>query len=127
MGNAKHRRSIRLPGYDYTSSGAYFITICTHEKQKIFGEIIDEKMILNEIGKIVADEWIKTAIIRPYIELDNFIVMPNHFHGIIWMIYPYGRGTARRAPTVERFGIPSIGSILFQRLLGLLNPRLPGV
>ena len=55
-----HHRSIRLKGYDYSQSGAYYITICTHDKKSLFGKIIDGNMILNEFGKIVNDEWIKT-------------------------------------------------------------------
>ena len=78
-----HRRSIRLKGYDYSQAGAYFITICTHNRECLFGEIIDGQMHLNEIGKIVESEWLKTAEIRDEVELDAFTVMPNHVHGII--------------------------------------------
>ncbi len=78
-----HRRSIRLKGYDYSQAGAYFITICTHERECLFGEIRDGQMHLNEIGKIVETEWLKTAEIRDNVELDAFVVMPNHLHGII--------------------------------------------
>ncbi|MGH7601113.1 MAG: transposase [bacterium] len=78
-----HRRSIRLKGYDYSQAGAYFITICTHDRECIFGEIRDGQMQLNEIGKIVEAEWLKTVEIRDNVELDAFVVMPNHVHGII--------------------------------------------
>ena len=78
-----HRRSIRLKGYDYSQAGAYFITICTHNRECLFGEIIEGQMHLNEIGKIVESEWLKTAEIRDEVELDAFTVMPNHVHGII--------------------------------------------
>ena len=78
-----HRRSIRLKGYDYSQAGAYFITICTHNREFLFGEIIDGQMHLNEIGKIVESEWLKTSDIRDEVELDAFVVMPNHVHGII--------------------------------------------
>jgi len=78
-----HRRSIRLKGYDYTLAGFYFITICTHQRQSLFGEIIDGEMRLNSLGRIVQDEWTKTAVIRPEIELGEFVIMPNHIHGII--------------------------------------------
>lgn len=97
---AHHRRSIRLKGYDYSQAGAYFITICTQSRECLFGEIMDREMRLNEAGKIVADEWIKSAEIRNEIELDTWVVMPNHFHGIV--IVAGGRGTARRAPTTIR-------------------------
>jgi putative transposase len=78
-----HRRSIRLPGYDYSQPGAYFVTICAYQRQCIFGEIIDGQMRLNQYGAIVADEWQKSSIIRREIELDAWVVMPNHFHGIV--------------------------------------------
>ncbi|RWX43633.1 REP element-mobilizing transposase RayT [Candidatus Electrothrix aarhusensis] len=78
-----HRRSIRLQGYDYSRAGAYCITLCTHERECLFGEITDGEMHLNNIGRIVADEWLKTPVIRAEIELDEWVVMPNHFHGIM--------------------------------------------
>ncbi len=80
-----HRRSIRLQGYDYTTPGAYFITLCTHQRQCLFGDIVDGQMQLNAWGRIVADEWLKSATIRQEIELDEWVVMPNHFHGIVFI------------------------------------------
>ena len=76
------RRSIRLQGYDYSQAGACFLTVCTHERECLFGEITDGEMHLNDIGGIVAEEWLKTPIIRAAVELDEWVVMPNHFHGI---------------------------------------------
>ncbi|BAZ05607.1 hypothetical protein [Calothrix sp. NIES-3974] len=75
--------SARCNKWDYTSAGYYFITICTYKKQSFFGEIIDGKMNLSPIGKILAVEWQKTELIRPYVELDAWVIMPNHFHGIL--------------------------------------------
>jgi len=75
--------SIRLLGYDYSQPGAYFITIVTHNRQCSFGNIIDDEMMLNEFGVLVQNEWLKTGIIRPNINIDTFVVMPNHLHGII--------------------------------------------
>ena len=107
--NVHHRRSIRLRGYDYSQAGAYFVTICTQNRECLFGEIVDGEMRLNEAGRTGVNEWLKTAEIRDEIELDEWVVMPNHFHGIV--VIANGRGTARRAPTVERFGQPVSGSI----------------
>lgn len=78
-----HRRSIRLRGYDYSQPGTYFVTICTHEKRKLFGEIINDEMHLNESGKVA--QWIWKAIPQyyPCIRLDQHVVMPNHVHGIL--------------------------------------------
>ena len=77
--------SARWQQWDYASEGLYFITICTKNHQHFFGEIIDGKMILNEFGKIVRNEWIKSIEMRPdmHLELGEFIVMPNHFHAVI--------------------------------------------
>lgn len=78
-----HRRSIRLRNYDYSQPGAYFVTICTYQKQPWFGEIKNGQMYLNQLGKIVADEWLKTCKIRPNFQLDEWVIMPNHFHVIV--------------------------------------------
>jgi putative transposase len=80
--NIHHRRSIRLSGYDYSQAGAYFVTICVYQRQCLFGEIVDGRMILKQYGAIVAHEWQKSALIRQEIKLDAWVVMPNHFHGI---------------------------------------------
>jgi putative transposase len=97
-----HRRSIRLSGYDYTQAGYYFITLCAYQKQCIFGRIQNGYMRLNAHGRAVADEWLKTTTIRDAVELDEWVVMPNHFHGILFI---GSKGTARRAHGV----LPHIG------------------
>jgi putative transposase len=115
----KHlRRSIRLQGYDYSQNGAYYVTICTHGRECLFGEIVDGTMRLNEWGSIAQAEWLQTPIIRPYVDLDEFVVMPNHFHGIIVLdegLKPNkGRAWQRHAPTPPRqaaFGKPVAGSL----------------
>jgi len=86
--NIHHRRSIRLKGYDYSQAGLYFITICCQDRACLFGEIvwtnrIRAEMILNEYGQIAFNEWLKTPEIRPNVELGEFVIMPNHMHGII--------------------------------------------
>ncbi|MEI6048992.1 MAG: transposase [Bacteroidota bacterium] len=77
--------SARLHSWDYSSNGAYFITICTQNREHFFGNIVNGEMQLNEIGKILEQQWIKTPELRPdmNLELDVFAIMPNHFHGII--------------------------------------------
>jgi hypothetical protein len=111
------RRSIRLKGYDYSQAGAYFITICTQNRACLFGDVVDGEMRLTNAGLVVADEWAKTAVIRDEIELDEWVVMPNHFHGILVVANGRGtargsRGTARRAPTMEQFGRPDRTSVV---------------
>jgi len=102
-----HRRSIRLKGYDYTHPGVYFVTIVAFGQEPIFGRIVEGEMELNQLGEIILEEWFKTAQIRPEIELDEFVVMPNHVHGIIWIV----GARRRRAPTLEDFRKPVPGSI----------------
>jgi len=106
-----HRRSFRLQGYDYSQAGAYFITICAQGRECLFGDIQNDEMMLNECGCVLRDEWLKTAEIRTEIQAGEFVVMPNHFHGIAIIDADMGRGTARRAPTTERFGQPISGSL----------------
>ncbi len=79
----RHRRSIRLKGYDYSQRGAYFVTLCTQNKECLFGDIVDCVIRLNEFGLLVKNEWVKTADIRKEITLDEFCIMPNHIHGIV--------------------------------------------
>lgn len=105
---ASHRHSIRIPDYDYTQNGSYFITICSYKRDCLFGDLIGEEIRLNEFGIIARDEWLATAKMRPDIELDEFVVMPNHIHGILTI---NRRGTMHRAPTSERFGRPTSDSI----------------
>jgi REP-associated tyrosine transposase len=79
----RHRRSIRLPHFDYTSGAAYFVTLCTLNRACLFGEVIDGAMQLNEAGRVAEAEWVRTAEMRPHAALDEFVVMPNHLHGIV--------------------------------------------
>lgn len=120
-----HRRSIRLPNYDYTQIGAYYITIVTHNREMVFGEVIDGEMELSNLGQIAQREWERLSKRFKHIELGAFVVMPDHVHGII--IIRSGEVTAdsaiqdnpqtpRRAPTgaianIEQFGKPVSGSI----------------
>ncbi|MCL5957697.1 MAG: transposase [Chloroflexi bacterium] len=81
--DAHHRHAIRLNDYDYTEAGVYFVTVCTYDRQCLFGEVVDDKMELNELGEVVSDEWLRTGQVRPEVKLDAFVVMPNHLHGIV--------------------------------------------
>lgn len=110
------RKSIRLKGYDYSQAGLYFITVCTHNRVPLFGEIVDGQMQFNESGIVADEEWRKTEHIRSNIVLHEFVIMPNHVHGIIELVgahcmRPHGirpecadsdeqPGRVQRAPTV---------------------------
>jgi putative transposase len=133
-----HRRSIRLQGYDYRLAGAYFVTLCSQDRACLFGDLKDGQMHLSDIGRIVQEEWLRAEIVRAHVELDAFVVMPNHLHGIIVLsgdvedrlptpiprpdlIVPVGatqpratqpRATQRVAPTGPRSG--SLGAIIGQ-------------
>lgn len=77
------RRSLRLPDYDYSQPGAYFVTIITRQRECLFGKIVNSKMQPNEAGKIVWDVWKSLPARYPHISIDAAVVMPNHFHGIV--------------------------------------------
>lgn len=109
-----HRQSIRLKGHDYSQPGAYFITIGAHQRQALFGHITDGIMSMNAAGLMVEKCWRAIPDHFPLVQLAEFIVMPNHVHGIL--VIHEGRGTAcraptDRAPTMESFGQPVQGSI----------------
>lgn len=81
--NIHNRKSIRLKGYDYSQAGLYFITICVQNRICLFGDVINGKMMLNDAGKMVENEWLKLPLRFSNIQLHEFVVMPNHFHSII--------------------------------------------
>lgn len=97
-GSNKHnRRSIRLMDYDYSQSGAYFVTICTRNRACVLGEISDGHVLLNESGEIVADTWLWLENHYRHVELDQWLIMPNHLHGIILIGENSCRGASRSA------------------------------
>ncbi len=100
-----HRRSIRLKGYDYSQTGLYFITICTQNGFCLFGYIQNGEMFLNNAGKMIEHQWQELISRFDNIKLHEFVVMPNHFHGI-----------------VELVGVPLVGT---QTLVGTRNVLQP--
>ncbi len=112
-----HRRSIRLKGYDYSQAGAYYVTRVAQDRLYLFGEVWDGEMRLNEFGRIVAEEWLRTQSVRTNVELDEFVVMPNHFHGILVIASNLVGANRRFAPTTKTPRAPqpnSIGAIMMQ-------------
>lgn len=81
--NKHHRRSIRLRDYDYSKAGAYFITVRAKSRENIFGAVTNREMVMNEYGKIVEDVWLSCGRAYPFVDVDTYIVMPDHFHGIV--------------------------------------------
>ena len=105
--NTQHRRSIRLKGYDYTQAGAYFITICSQNRECLFGEIAEGEMHLSAAGNLIQTVWNQIPAYYPGIDIAEFVVMPNHIHGIIIIV---GAGP-RACPAYARGLICSIQSM----------------
>ena len=105
------RRSIRLKDYDYSQSGAYFITISTYNKECLFGEIVDSQTHLNKFGWVISEEWLRSIKLRQEIELDEFVIMPNHIHGIV-IIIESNVGATGRSPLLKGPKPKSIGAFV---------------
>ncbi len=101
-----HRRSIRLRHYDYDNYRAYFVTICTHQKQCIFGERLQRNMRLSNLGAIAYNYWLKIPQHFSHVTLDIFVIMPNHIHGIVWLNHEQKQSTSKR-----KFGDIVAGSL----------------
>jgi len=84
--NLHKRQSTRLKGYDYSKEGNYFLTICCQDKECLFGDVVNGKMILNNIGEVVNECWLKIPNHFPKVKLKEYVIMPNHIHGIIELI-----------------------------------------
>lgn len=107
-----HRRSIRLQGYDYAQEGAYYVTIVTWRREFLFGEIVNSEMMLSPYGEIVQKWWQEIPVHFTNVETGAFVIMPNHVHGIIYILD--GRGTVPVpkddgeniiTPNTEMFGV----------------------
>ena len=115
--------STRLPEYDYSRGGYYFVTICTHNRLNLFGNKINDGIHLNQFGNLVRNEWLNTEKTRKNIIVDTFVIMPNHLHGILIINEEYQicRDTLQRVSTdqnnnfgnyqIEKFGKPTRNSI----------------
>ena len=101
-----HRRSIRLDGYDYSSAGAYFISIAAQGRLCLFGSVVDGELRLNDAGKMVRRVWDGMPDRFPFINMDEFVVMPNHVHGVIFIRQPV---PTTGAPTM---GAPALGDVV---------------
>ncbi len=97
---AQSRRSIRMQAYDYSQPGAYFVTMCTQNRVRLFGDIADGEMDLTAAEQMVENVWEELSAVYTGVEIDAFAVMPNHVHGIIVL----GEATADIAPRVESVG-----------------------
>ncbi len=128
-----HRRSIRLKGFDYSSANAYFVTMCVRDRECLFGAIVDGAMTLNDAGRMVETAWAELSERFPRLVIDEFMVMPNHVHGIIVIMGSVGaplaapgcesdqkgEGAASSAPTLGQImrAFKSLSAIGVNRLL----------
>jgi len=108
-----NRQSIRKRGWDYTSAGCYFVTINTHKSRALFGAIVNGKMVLNEAGRVAEKCWQEIPEHFPAVDLDAFVVMPNHVHGVLNLQEGFGgKGFGIPNPsTTPQFGKPQAGSL----------------
>ena len=120
-----HRKSIRLRGYDYSAPGRYFVTICVQEKACLFGGIVGDQIELNDYGRIVETVWSELPSHFPLVELDQFVVMPNHFHAIVVIVDPRAKRVGAGFPRPDsQPSEPGVGAG-FPRPDS--NPSEPGV
>jgi putative transposase len=126
----KHRRrSIRLRDYDYRSAGAYFVTLCAYKNICLFGDIIDGRMCLSDLGQVADACWRIIPAHHPHVALDSFVVMPNHVHGIL--IIKRAAGSEDKAETTgatesgeDTGGIGAVGARYISPLPAKRNPSL---
>jgi len=125
-----HRQSMRLRNFDYSAEGAYFVTICTRERECLFGDIVHGAMVLNEAGRIIAETWQTLPDRFPQVVLGEHVIMPNHLHCIVCIVgaplaAPDGenpdskQGAASSAPTLGKIirAFKSISAIEVNRIL----------
>ncbi len=123
------RKNIRLKGFDYSGDGYYFVTVCTHNKENVFGEIVDGEMKLNSFGAFAQNELNKLPYHFCYTELDKYIIMPNHIHAII-IIVGNGLDHSENNKTERSRPFPTIPKILglyksgVSRSIHLINPDI---
>ena len=125
----KHkRRSIRLRRYDYAQAGAYFVTVVTQHRACLFGEVVEDEMRLNGAGEMITSSWQNLPNRFPFIQLDTFIVMPNHVHGVIVLEgdyknrpindQPVGAGLVPALPTGDEARAPTRGAPTLGEIVG---------
>jgi putative transposase len=121
------RRSFRLSGYDYAQAGVYFVTICTQDRACLFGDIAADHMHLNDIGQMVAETWAAIPARFPDIEIDEFVVMPNHIHGIV-VLQEVAAATGSGAQSkIDARSSPTLGEIVAAFKSGVTVEYIRGV
>jgi REP element-mobilizing transposase RayT len=127
-----NRLSIRLQHHDYASNGMYYITICVYNHQNVFGRIENGKMITSPFGQIANEQWFELPKRFPYVQLDAFIVMPKHVHGVLLMDYCNSPGIietyvgAGFTPALDNNNIPTQNNKATARLAPTTIPNIIG-
>ena len=106
-----HRRSIRLPGYDYSHAGAYYVTIVSHGRECLFGQVAGGEMKLSQFGKIVQYTWLDLPKHYPHVELDAFCIMPNHVHAMIILNDDGGHALSEIVRALKTFSARRINAL----------------
>jgi hypothetical protein len=109
-----HRRSIRLPTHDYATPGAYFVTICTRERECVLGDIVDGTFVESTVGGVVRETWASLPCRFPALATDAFVVMPNHVHGVLVFegVAVDATTTAARATGGAASSAPTLGRVV---------------
>ena len=118
---SRHRRSVRLPGYDYARPGAYFVTLCTHERACLFGDVVGDAVRLTWAGGVARRAWEALPTHAPHVAVDAFVVMPNHLHGVLLITAPSDEparasGAAGTAPGSLGALVQSYKSVVTRRV-----------
>ena len=118
-----HRRSVRLKDYDYGQSGAYFVTVATHDRTCLFGVVAEGEIQLNEAGVMIQHWWVELSRKFPTIETDEFVIMPNHFHVLLFLSHT-GTGLNTLVGECKRFmAYEIVGSLKKQGKNSILRNR----
>ena len=118
-----HRQSTRLRDYDYSRAGAYFVTICAWQRECLFGEMVDGVMRLNDAGHIIDESWQRISTHFSDVDIDQYIIMPNHFHGIVSIV---GAGSPRpdlsrnvnKTPEIQGGETPPLRVVTLGQIVG---------
>ncbi len=108
--------SIRLNDFDYSQPGLYFVTICTNNHAYYFGDVMDETIVLSVAGQIALKYWNEIPSHFPNVQLDNYVIMPNHIHGIINIVETTYKGVSSGHTTIEtpKLSVSTLGVIINQ-------------
>lgn len=120
------RKNIRLASRDYTAPGAYFITVVTHQRSCILSKVEKGRVVLTDIGLIVQEEWMRTSDLRPgvLIEQEFFVAMPNHIHGLLWILNENGQPATYKPSFRNEISSTLYGASSIPTIVGLFKSQV---